>query len=82
MFVFIFFLNLFFGVLVKLAVIMSCFLTGWTRLFKTNDVVKFSEVNFSIMPIFFVEKCEKSAKAFLIFSTKSISVFGYILVKQ
>ena len=33
----------------------------WARLFKTNDVVskrfvKFSEVNFSNMPIFFVEK--------------------------
>ena len=36
--------------------------------FKTNDVVsqrfvKFSEVNFSNMPIFFVEKCEKLAFA-------------------
>ena len=37
------------------------YLELWTRLFKTNDVVsqrfvKFSEVNFSDMPIFFVEK--------------------------
>ena len=54
----------------------------WARLFKTNDVlserfVKFSEVNFTNMPIFFVEK-----KASLIFSTKNFSVLGDVAVKH
>ena len=58
----------------------------WARLFKTNYVVserfvKFSEVNFSNMPIFFDEK-KRKAFASLIFSTKNFSVFGYKAVKH
>ena len=61
----------------------------WAWLFKTNDVVgyhfiKFSEVNFSNMPIFFVEKNMSfcSAKLLSFFPTKNFSVFGYKVVKH
>ena len=65
-------------------------MAAWAPLFKTNDVVskhfvEFLEVNFSNMPIFFVEKNVRSfcsAKASLIFSTKNFSVFGYKVVKH
>ena len=40
-------------------------------------------LNFSNMPIFFVEKNVRSiAKASLIFSTKIFSVFGYKVIKH
>ena len=50
------------------------------RLFKTNDVSLnlISEVNFTNMPIFFVEKNVRSfcCKASLMFSTQNFSVLG------
>ena len=64
--------------------------TIWAHLFKTNDVIcyrfiKFSEVNFSNMPIFFVEKLREAfalQKLLSFFSTKNFSVFGYKVVKH
>ena len=58
----------------------------WARLFKTNDVVsyrfvKFSEVDFTNMPIFFVEKkCKKllQCKKLLSFFQQKISVYWVI----
>ena len=54
------------------------------KLFKTNNVisqrfVKFSDVHFSNMPVFFVEKMQEAS---LIFSTKKFSVFGYKVLKH
>ena len=60
------------------------------RLFKTNDVVsycfvKISNIIISNMPIFFVEKNERSfcsAKASPNFSTKNFSIYGYKVIKS
>ena len=50
----------------------------WARLFKTNDVlskrfVKFSEINFTNMPIFFVEK---NVRSFSYFFNKKFQCIG------
>ena len=60
---------------------------SFLRLFKTNDVVssrfvKFSEVNFSNMPIFFVEKMLEAfaMQKLLSFFQQKISV--YLVIKS
>ena len=66
---------------------LPAYIYTWARLFKTDDVVsfvKFSEVNFSNMPIFFLQKCGKllQCKSFSHFFKKNTNVVGCKVVKH
>ena len=47
-----------------------------------NKTLDFQTLISEICQYFLLKKCEKLAKAFLIFSTKNISVFVYKVVKH
>ena len=59
----------------------------WARLLETdmslvNISLKFQTLISDICQYFWLKKCEKNAKASLVFSTQNFSVFEYKVVKR